>query len=207
MHQGKRERSKKTQLFDILSRHYLALGLRKHPDIGKYIADVDDLDDTPMLALLKLAAKLGVADVDALIDATEREQDACRRYSDDYPAFIGRIKFDLTVEVFGKRIIRKARADYTYTPEWPYYDLQKRAIYEGWPGSSIQVEFLSVPDEDNQPPGSAPEWREIDILAIDDVWNTVEDAIEAKCKVEDEERRRVAAQSAASPARRTRARH
>jgi len=179
----------------------------KHPDAGKHVANIDDIDAMPMLALLKLAEKLGVVDVDALIEATERNAEACRRYSDEHPAFVGRIDFDLTVEVFGKRVTRKARANYEFTPEWEYWDLHKSGPYEGWNGSSIKVEFLSVPDEDNQVPGSEPEWDEVDICAIGEVWNVIEDAIEAKCSVEDAERRRVAAQSAASPARRTRARH
>jgi hypothetical protein len=207
MHRNKPDRSRRAPALDILARHYLARGLIKHPDAAKHVADVDDIESLPMLALLKLAKKMGVADVDALIEATEREEHACSRYSDQFPAFTGRIEFDLTIEVFGKRITRKARADYTYTPEWEYWDLRKREPYEGWNGSSIQVEFLSVPDEDNQPPGSAPEWREADILAIDEVWNVVEDAIEDRCKAEDVERRRIAAQTATSPARRTRARH
>jgi hypothetical protein len=177
----------------------------KHPDAGKYVANVDDIEQMPMLALLKLAEKLGVADVDDLIDSTERERDACRRYSDDFPAFTGQIEFELTIEVFGKRVTRKARARYDYTPEWEYYDLHKRAVYEGWPGSGIRVEFLAAPEEDGEL--GDPSWMEIDILAIGEVWNAIEDAIDDKCKAEDAERRRVAAQSAPSPARRTRARH
>ena len=49
------------------------------------------------------------------------------------------------------------------------------------------VKFLNVPEED----GNLGE--EVDILEIGAVWNAVEDAIEQRCKVEDNERRRVAA--------------
>jgi hypothetical protein len=173
---------------DILAQHYLARGLMKHPDAGEHVAKVDDIESMPMLALLKLAKKLGV-DADALAEATEREWDACHRYSDDHPAFTGVLEFDLTVEVFRKRIKSKLRAEYEFTPEWEYWDLHKRAPYVGWSGSSIKVEYLTVPEEDNGL--GAPEWEDIDILAIGEVWNHVEDAIEEQCKVEDTERRRL----------------
>jgi hypothetical protein len=55
------------------------------------------------------------------------------------------IEFDLTVEMFGKRVTRKVRAKYDYTPPWPYYERRKRAVYEGWHGSSMSVEFRTVP--------------------------------------------------------------
>jgi hypothetical protein len=144
-------------------------------------------------------------DADMLIEATEREEHARFRYSEEHPAFVGRIEFDLTVEAFGKRVTRKARAEYDFTPEWEYWDLHKRAPYVGWAGSGIRVEYLTVPEYDNSLEQSA--WREIDIMEIGEVWNAIEDGIEAQCKIEDAERRQAAAQGAASPARRTRARH
>jgi hypothetical protein len=73
------------------------------------------------------------------------------------------------------RVTRKARVDYDYTPRSEYFDLNKRAPYEGWEQSRTKVEFLSVPEEDGQLPGSEPEWDDIDICAIGEVWNVVED--------------------------------
>jgi hypothetical protein len=40
------------------------------------------------------------------------------------------------------------RGQQPYTPPWPYYGRRKRAGYEGWQGSSMSVEFRTVPDED-----------------------------------------------------------
>lgn len=97
---------------------------------------------------------------------------------------------------------RSARAEYTYTPEWPYYDTRKRAVYEGWYESSTSVEFRNVPDKDGDL--GDPTWETIDILAIGEIWNILEDAIEEKCKAEDAERRRVAAETPSSPPRRPR---
>jgi len=182
--------SPKAPDFDILARHYLSLGLSKHPDVHQHVANVDDLEHMPMLRLMTLAKKMGV-DPDDMIETTEQQSEDTQRYSDRFPAFNGKIEFDLTVEVFGKRVTRKARADYDYTPEWPYYDLRKKAPYEGWPGSKIQVEFLTAPEEDGDL--GDPTWQEIGALDIGEVWNIIEDAIEGKCKTEDAERRRVAA--------------
>jgi hypothetical protein len=64
-----------------------------------------------------------------------------------------------------------------------------------------------VPEEDGQLPGSEPEWDDVDVCAIGEVWNVVEDAIEAQCKIEDAERRRIAAIRATSPTRPSRRRH
>ena len=30
--------------------------------------------------------------------------------------------FELTIEMLGKRVTRKAKAEYAYTPEWEYYE-------------------------------------------------------------------------------------
>ena len=91
----------------------------------------------------------------SLIETTERSENELLRYSDNHPAFVGEIEFDLTVEVFGKRITGKALAKYDFTPAWPYYDLNQRAVYEGWEGSGITIEFRTVPGKDNQPPVSS----------------------------------------------------
>jgi hypothetical protein len=158
-----------------------------------------------MWALLDLARKMGIDDPNALIKAVEDDEAAVRRWCDLNPGFQGEIEFELTVEVFGKRVTRKAKAVYEYTPEWPYYDLTKRAQFEGWQGSSMHVEFLTVLEEDGGL--GDPEWERIDILQIGEVWNVIEDAIEDKCKAEDAERRRVAAARATSPAKSSRRRH
>ena len=59
------------------------------------------------------------------------------------------------------------------------------------------VKFLNVPEEDGNL--GEPAWEEVDILEIGAVWNAVEDAIEERCKVEDTERRRVAAAQKSAP--------
>jgi hypothetical protein len=52
--------------------------------------------------------------------------------SRQFPAFKGRLEFELTFELFGKRVTRQARVDYSYTPDWEYWDLHKKAPFVGW---------------------------------------------------------------------------
>jgi hypothetical protein len=89
----------------------------------------------------------------------------------------------MTVEVFGRRVTRKAKAEYSFTPEWPYFDLHKLEPFDGWPGSSMSMKFLNVPEEDHNL--GEPAWEEVDVQAIGAVWDAIEDAIEERCKVED----------------------
>jgi hypothetical protein len=190
---------------DRLAAHYLRRGLRKHPDVAQHVASVDDLDEMELWALLDLARKMGIDDANALIKATENDDAERLRWSHEHPAFKGEIEFDLAVEVFGKRVVRKAKAVYEFTPEWEYFDPIKRAPFTGSNHSSMHVEFLTVPEEDGDL--GDPEWEDVDILGIGEVWNVIEDAIEEKVKAEDAERRRVAAARATSPARPSRRRH
>jgi hypothetical protein len=126
----------KTPDFDILARAYLGRGLRKHPDAAKHVANVLEIEDMPIWRLMTLAKKMN-GDANATIQDTEEHEHRLRRYSDDFPAFTGVIEFDLAAEVFGQRVTRKAKAEYTFTPEWPYFDLHKQAPFQGWSGSSI----------------------------------------------------------------------
>ena len=64
MRREKPERGRKAPAINVLARHFLARGLMKHPDISKHVSNVDDADDMGMLALMKLADKLGVVDVE-----------------------------------------------------------------------------------------------------------------------------------------------
>jgi hypothetical protein len=67
---------------------------------------------------------------------TSRKSRICRSGAhetgeDNGPAFTGVFEFDLTVEVFGQRVTRKAKAEYEFTPEWEYFDLHKQAPFAG----------------------------------------------------------------------------
>jgi hypothetical protein len=130
-------------------------------------------------------------DARALIDAVREQDFELMEYSRKFPAFRGTFDFDLTVELLGKRVTRKARADYTHTPDWEYFDLRKQAPYVGWPESGLGISIRTVPDKDGFDGG--PSWEKIDILDIGEIWDILDDEIERRCKVEDAKRRRAAA--------------
>jgi hypothetical protein len=127
-------------------------------------------------------------------------------------AFHGEIPFTITFELFGKTVTRKAKVVFAHTPEGEFYDLKTRSLQTNDAVSTTyQIEVLSVPDRRATPRGN-PHWVNMQDLIANDVLNNsvydaVQDAIEEQCRVEDAERRRVAAQSTESPARRLRAPH
>jgi hypothetical protein len=124
-------REPKAPKFDIVARGHLQRGLRKHPDVARHVASVEAIDRMRMTSLLVLAKKLGV-DAGAIVEKVKAEEQERWRYTEANPAFRGTLEFDLTVELLGSRVTRKARAAYTFTPEWPYYDKTKRGPHEGW---------------------------------------------------------------------------
>lgn len=181
---------------DVLAQHYLSRGLSEHPEIGKYVDNLDDLEQMSLYSLLEVAKKMGV-DADATIRATEHRETERMRYSLDRPAFRGEMEFDLTFTLLGKSVTRKAKIVYAHTPEWEYWDLHKNAPFKGWSGSSWHLELAAVPeeyDEDDNPIEGMPYWVELEDLIKEDVlphdiWDHILDAVDEKCKAEDAERR------------------
>lgn len=45
--------------------------------------------------------------------------------------FAGTIEFKLSLRAFDERVVRKARATYSYTPSWSYYDTIARVEQSG----------------------------------------------------------------------------
>lgn len=83
--------------------------------IARHFPNSDDLDDMPMLKLLKLAKDMGVESND-LIEATERDETERSRYSMRYPGFRGELEFDMTIAALGQSITRKAKVVYDTRP-------------------------------------------------------------------------------------------
>jgi len=124
-------------------------------------------------------------------ESASEKDDLLRIYSDRWPAFAGNYEFDLVLETLGTRVTRKARAEYTFTPEWEYFDLRKQAPFVGWPGSMIRMFVQSVPDRDDR---DVPSWvRMRDIIENgilpEEFWDALDDALDQRCKAEDAERR------------------
>ena len=209
-----RERDRRLPDIDVLARGFLRRGLSQHPDAAKHVANINDIESMSAWELLDLAKRMGV-DHAAMIRSLEQEDDARWKYTFRNPGFQGALEFDLTLELLGRKVTRKAKIVYTHTPEWEYWDLVKQAAYTGWASSSWQIELQAVPqeqDEDENFVDLEPYWMKLEELTRDDiipteVWDVLLDAVDEKCKAEDAERRRVAAARATSPARPSRKRH
>jgi hypothetical protein len=205
----------KAPKIDVLARHYLWRGLSKLPDAAKHVADAAAVEKMGMWELLKLAESLKV-DPDDVIRAAEQEERQLLDYSHKFPGFRGELEFDWTVAFLGQSVTRKARVVYQHTRDWEYFDLHKNAPYTGWDSSSYRVEVQAVPVEDwdgegNPIPGT-PYWVSLEDITQNDVlpnafWEAVVEAIDAKCKVEDAERRADAKARQASLTPRSRKRH
>jgi len=116
-------------------------------------------------------------------------------HSHKYPAFDGVLEFDLTFELYGHCVTRQARATYTFTPDWEYFDLVKNALYVGWAGSTMDLEVLAIPSDGTG--DDEPEWVEVNDLCQLGVFShamgdAIDGAIEQQCRVEDAERRNAA---------------
>jgi hypothetical protein len=195
----RRHRDPKAPDIDVLARHYLWRGLSKRPDVTKHVADVGQVEKMGMWELLKLAKSMG-ANADGVIKATEQEERELLDYSHKFPGFRGQLEFDWTVALLGQTVTRKARILYEHTPEWGYYDLRKDALYTGWESSSYQIEMQAEPEDqdgDGNPLPGTPYWVVLGDITQNEVlpnavWEAVIDAVDAKCKVEDAERRTAA---------------
>jgi len=210
-----RYRDPKAPDIDVLARHYLWRGLSKLHDVTKHVADVGDVEKMGMWELLKLAKSIGV-DPNEVIRAAEQEERQLLDYSHKFPGFRGKLEFDLTVAFLGQSVTRKARVVYSHTPAWEYFDLHKNAPYTGWGSSSYQGEVQAEPiedwDGDENPIPGEPYWVTLNDIIEEDVlphgfWEAVDDAIEAKCKVEDAGRRTAAKARQAKLAPRSRKQH
>jgi hypothetical protein len=111
-----------------------------------------------------------------------------------HPAFKGSLTFDITFELLGQRVRRKARAVYECTPEGEYFDLVKNALFNGWGNSSYFIELQGW-EESEEGKGRKAVWHRSD---INDVFLTeklswkIFDLIDEECERLDTKRRRKA---------------
>jgi hypothetical protein len=182
--------------------------------VTKHVADVGQVEKMGMWELLTLAKSMG-ADADDVIRATEQAERQLQDYSSKYPCFRGALEFDWTVAFLGQTVTRKARILYEHTPVWEYYDLRKNALYTGWESSSYQIEMQAEPEDqdgDGNPIPGTHYWVVLRDITQNEVlpnavWEAVIDAVDAKCKVEDAERRTAAKGRQAKLTPRSKRRH
>ena len=125
-------------------------------------------------------------------------------YSHTHPGFEGELLFDLELKLLGKTVTRKAKVVFKHTPEWPYYDLNKKAVHDGWESTQSHLEIEAVPEnwtDDGTENGTwIPEthkWVQTGDLVTEgilpmEVWDGIYDAIDEQCKREDADRRKAA---------------
>jgi len=107
-------------------------------------------------------------------------------------------------------VTRKARVEYTFTPEWEYWDLKRNAPYVGWASATFGMSILTVPEDEGYELGEDDEVDETDFKHDDPpkpewvtfdgvyhlgvlnrkIWDAIDDAIEEQCRVEDAKRRK-----------------
>ena len=74
-------------------------------------------------------------------------------------AFPGAVLVDLRLRVLGSSIKRQLRANYEYTPSWPYFDLESGKEVVSEAALKLTFEILARPQAE-KPPTSVPANRE-----------------------------------------------
>jgi len=198
----------------VLARNQLRRELRSHPEARRHVAGLKDtIDQLSKPELLALAEKFGI-DIKAIIDhsldhgkglESVLESEELERWEHNHknPAFVGSLEFDISFTLLGRRAKRRAKAEYSFTPHWPYFDLSKKGPFEGWPGSLISLHVLTAlaPDPEDDPELEAPHWVQLDEFIGEDImppelWDRIREAIDDKCRVEDAKRRQAAGSKA-----------
>ena len=195
------------------ARNALRKVLRNHAGLARLGVSGVAINEMVKDELLDLAKKLGVDVKRVTAGIVEKPKEGLwshlddaelemMRYSHEHPAFEGTLEFDLTFTLIGHTVTRKARVVYSMTPEWKYYDLQKKRVVQGWEGSTMGLEVLAgwnIDDEEIVVAGkrskrkNTPVWTKIDLVEYgvlsDDVWTELENLIEKQCHEEDTVRR------------------
>jgi len=115
--------------------------------------------------------------------------------------FIGSVVFDLRLRLLGSSIIRQLRANYQYTPPWPYVDLETGDEITGLEASTVGLDILARPRAEGPLARSAatrePYWTRVnDLLALGvlnlRIWDQLDAMIDADARLQDLERRQKA---------------
>ena len=67
--------------------------------------------------------------------------------SAEHPGFEGALEFEMSFELLGKRVTRRAKAVYEFTPEWEYFDPRTKSLHHANEHLSYQLKILAVPEE------------------------------------------------------------
>lgn len=164
-----------------------------------------------------LAAPPDVADIAARLGYSIT--DAGRWvHSHRHPAFKGTLELDIELSALDEKVQRRIRLEYTYTPEWEYFDTHLQQPYIGWESWRLGISLYTQPEEEDEDEmediadaeedtmvsdGTAyledddphpPAWVRTDLVREGvlprRVHDKFEELIDQKCRAEDKERRR-----------------
>lgn len=139
----------------------------------------------------------------AMIEAESDSVSAGFRYANEHPAFTGIIEFEMAFEALGMKFKRQARLEFTCTPFWEHFDTHQQKVVDGFLSIGHKVLLLveSLPKEIRIVNGELSQdeltWQPagaLDEALPEELVNTLDDLIEAKCEIEDKRRRRLARQ-------------
>jgi hypothetical protein len=123
------------------------------------------------------------------------------RHANAWPGFSGSYEFRLSMVLLGKRVTRTARAEYSHTPEWEYYDVKLQKLMQAPYQSRIALSVRVDDEQKRKTPIKGKKrlkakWERIDLSAFgvigDEIWQLLRAKIDERCKMEDERRRAVA---------------
>jgi hypothetical protein len=105
------------------------------------------------------------------------------------PPFTGTIDFDLTIRALGERVLRKVRAIYTYTPQWPYFHTPSQTERTSDPRLDLGLTLLAIPRSDmnriGQPIANDPYWVPVgQLLTVGVLRKRVYDELRARIDAE-----------------------
>lgn len=105
------------------------------------------------------------------------------------PAFSGDYEFEIEIVAFSRKVARRIRITYEYTPTWPHYDEDQGEVVHGWPLLRAYPSVSIGAETD----GEGQEWRSLfddDAKAfLDGIFDEALGAIDRNCRAEDAVRR------------------
>jgi len=195
------------------ARDYLRSLLRSHPKTTEIIEKVSTISRMKKAELLDLANKVDI-NVQSIIDLYEakkegnyyftKDEKEIMDYTEKNPAFVGELPFDLNIEMFGHSFTVKAKAVYEYTPEWEYFDLNKKRLMEAWAMSRVYIKIQAEPEVYALPVSKkGHRYKKIkkkvwlhskDLMSEgvipQDIWIKIDEKLDEECTKEDKMRRK-----------------
>jgi hypothetical protein len=105
------------------------------------------------------------------------------------PGFKGVFEFDIAIGMLGKRVERHAKVDYTHTPEWEYWDPNKKTLFTGVHNSSFTLSILTKPERNEKDKPERVQMSGIiqNGVLCNEVRDAIDDKLDERCRTDDAE--------------------